>query len=293
MNSNTALMTQLALADPTQTHEMVRDLLAGMKRVRGQSHLEHRFVYECLSDQIGVGDTFYIEPGICDTLARAADTLPEFTLAHDLLLSPVGFVYLGKPLGMPGVSHRLKAFSWNLVRSDPARSADADRYMIFVVFWSGPSYPPVPCWVYLPRLEQAWNAMFTELHDAGVGAGSDMHFMSSLFSSFLLFVKQDFIVEKTESAGKSARKQLNRRQLTKEPIVRVIQLRRKATKYAKRFGNPVEVDWDHRWIVRGHWRNQFYRASKTHRPKWITPYIKGPEEKPLRPPSKIVYDVSR
>ena len=32
---------------------------------------------------------------------------------------------------------------------------------------------------------------------------------------------------------------------------------------------------DKKWIVRGHWRNQFYKSIDTYKPKWIDPYWKG------------------
>jgi len=32
---------------------------------------------------------------------------------------------------------------------------------------------------------------------------------------------------------------------------------------------------DKRWIVRGHWRNQYYKSTDSYKPKWIDPYWKG------------------
>ena len=37
-----------------------------------------------------------------------------------------------------------------------------------------------------------------------------------------------------------------------------------------------------RWIVDGHWRNPWYPASETHRPRYIDAYVKGPEGAPLK-----------
>lgn len=44
----------------------------------------------------------------------------------------------------------------------------------------------------------------------------------------------------------------------------------------------------HRWIVRGHWRNQFYPSRQANRPIWIDPHIKGPDGAPVLDPSKLV-----
>lgn len=39
--------------------------------------------------------------------------------------------------------------------------------------------------------------------------------------------------------------------------------------------------WKQRWLVRGHYRAQWYPSLKAHRVIWIAPYLKGPEDAPL------------
>jgi hypothetical protein len=41
------------------------------------------------------------------------------------------------------------------------------------------------------------------------------------------------------------------------------------------------VNWSHRWVVGGHWRNQPYPSLGIHRQIWISPYVKGPDDLPL------------
>jgi hypothetical protein len=41
------------------------------------------------------------------------------------------------------------------------------------------------------------------------------------------------------------------------------------------------VEWSHRWLVGGHWRQQWYASIGAHRQIWISPYIKGPDDAPL------------
>lgn len=60
--------------------------------------------------------------------------------------------------------------------------------------------------------------------------------------------------------------------------VRVIDLRRPSGATP---GSSSTVEYSHRWMVSGHWRNQWMPASKTHRAQWIAPHVKGPEDKPL------------
>ena len=46
---------------------------------------------------------------------------------------------------------------------------------------------------------------------------------------------------------------------------------------------PSEVDWKWQWVVRGHWRNQYYPSIKEYRQIWIMPFMKGPEDAPIKP----------
>jgi hypothetical protein len=73
--------------------------------------------------------------------------------------------------------------------------------------------------------------------------------------------------------------------------VRVVQLRRSEPNSRLDVRTHQPVDWSCRWIVGGHWRNQPYKDST--KLIYIMPYVKGPEDKPLRVPTHTVYQVSR
>jgi hypothetical protein len=99
---------------------------------------------------------------------------------------------------------------------------------------------------------------------------------------------QRILVAEQQCAGRGERKRLER--LGLPTSVMTIQLRATAHTAAPPSGNVI--DWSHRWIVRGHWRQQWYPSDQAHRVLWIPPYIKGPEDRPIqvRP---AVYAVSR
>lgn len=42
-----------------------------------------------------------------------------------------------------------------------------------------------------------------------------------------------------------------------------------------------------RWVVEGHWRNQWYPATAAHRPRYIDSYVKGPQGAPLQTKDKV------
>lgn len=62
--------------------------------------------------------------------------------------------------------------------------------------------------------------------------------------------------------------------------VSVIRLRRHERPYQGE--GESQVEWSHRWMVRGHWRMQACGEGRKERTRiWVHPHIKGPDDKPL------------
>ena len=73
--------------------------------------------------------------------------------------------------------------------------------------------------------------------------------------------------------------------------MQVIHLRRSTY---QRSAEAAQVETDRsaylytcQWVVRGHWRQQFYRRTGDHRPIWIMPFVKGPDDMPLKAPNQV------
>lgn len=63
---------------------------------------------------------------------------------------------------------------------------------------------------------------------------------------------------------------------------RVIELRRPTQRDSDPEGERTrDVEWTHRWISRGHWRNQWYPSEGRHKQIRIPASVKGPEHLPL------------
>ena len=82
-----------------------------------------------------------------------------------------------------------------------------------------------------------------------------------------------------------ARRREEKRQGSTRKSVTVLRLRRVEQKEPT---ESVNVEWSRRWIVRGHWRNQWYPSLDVHRQIWISPFVKGPDEKPLVLTQRVV-----
>jgi hypothetical protein len=99
-----------------------------------------------------------------------------------------------------------------------------------------------------------------------------------------LLMGQTLVRSERLVAQRPARRRIARTDPTLDPTVRYIDLRRARTEPADRTDDEHRVsgrEYQHRWIVRGHWRNQWYPSRNDHRPIWIDPHLAGPEDKPL------------
>ena len=98
---------------------------------------------------------------------------------------------------------------------------------------------------------------------------------------FWTLCQQPLAVVERKPAERATRRRLEK---SGSPLdvsaIRVVELRRVVHKATTEPGaEPVE--WSHRWIVSGHWRNQWLPSQGRHRLQWIHSFVKGPDDKPL------------
>jgi hypothetical protein len=74
--------------------------------------------------------------------------------------------------------------------------------------------------------------------------------------------------------------------------VQVIVLRREVASHSGHHGDS-DIEWSCHWLVKGHWRRQWYPSHGEHRPIYIDTHVKGDLEKPFRPPRQKLYVVAR
>jgi len=107
--------------------------------------------------------------------------------------------------------------------------------------------------------------------------------VSVFLKVFFLLIQQKVPRVETQQADRHLRRRIERT-APKGPVpeVLVITLRRESEHGAiEPETDPVPGRWSHRWIVGGFWRNQYHPSKHCHIRRWINPYVKGPEDKPL------------
>jgi hypothetical protein len=124
----------------------------------------------------------------------------------------------------------------------------------------------------------------------GPGAGhiGTAAWAAALFATFAL-ARQGNVAEQDDLAvPRHERRRHERAGIPATGPVRVLRLRRGVGAAARKAaGDGPGREYHHRWIVRGHWRNQWYPSIKAHRPKWIAAYLAGPDDAPLLGGDKV------
>jgi hypothetical protein len=75
--------------------------------------------------------------------------------------------------------------------------------------------------------------------------------------------------------------------------IQIVYLRRREQHPTLQDGSSNPVDWSCQWLVQGHWRNQYHPSDQSHKPAFIQSYVKGPEDKPFKPPSPRIFAAVR
>jgi hypothetical protein len=249
-------------------------------------------------------ELFWVDEHMTDLVLAAAPSIPEFFLQPEDLPSPYGMIVFEKPLRISsspdeyddkvhtiaavwgdatvaGSPHPGVWVSWytdtarNYEHVDPRRvSAD--------IGWVRLGLPPLSYdnESYIPFSDEplGWAEPIANEHNDYRG----VDLMMELRAAWILMQQPIATVSEAE-LDRSTRRRLERQKIEPKPV-RIITLRR--PKSSSEHGES-DREYHHRWIVRGHWRQQWYPSREVHRPVWIAPHIKGPEDAPLLGGDKV------
>lgn len=246
---------------------------------------------------------FFVARNIAGLIQEASVQLggiDRVTINASDLPTAAGYCLFETPLEMPrhvptGEIRSLAALSWSLVEIVDGRSwitphaSNATHLQIFP-------------WMHMPKLSpEFWLGSFVmmplgsmerPLKEVSSPNVDRLWAVTSVLVTLCEFLRQR-ILQTSDRAlmNRQARKRIAKI-LPHEPMVRVVQLR--SRQYQQREeSHDLNVEWSCQWLVRGHWRQQFFPASGAHRPIWIMPHVKGPADKPLRVTERVAYEVVR
>jgi hypothetical protein len=204
----------------------------------------------------------FISAPIVDLIEASHESFqPEVVHPWDAFV-PIGFAVFARPL--KGVA----ALSWVPI----SHAEDEDPAFFFASAWGGDG----------PRVKLLGSAAMV-IGESDVDWGRDdvpgaAPVVERLTQVTWRLAKQ--VVRMPERSPRAVRRAAQRKGIERDGVL-VVRLRRPAPPVNG--DEPSPVGWQHQWVVRGHWRNQWFPAHETHRQIWISPYVKGPEDKPLKP----------
>lgn len=217
----------------------------------------------------------WVSPEMVDLLRHAALSLPPYPFTPTVLPWPKAVVLASKPLvdlslGRPAIGYSITGIQWSDMYVDVA---------------------PAPVYVVCPlaRLKK-FNAIvpavvstltpgksFEELSGPD-RQGIDQ--FSKICCTLWLLLKQRVAIKRRALPARGAARRWLRSEQRPVPEITIIELRRPLNT-EQRSDEPGFVEWSRRWIVDGHWRNQYHPSTGERVPTWIAPYVKGPDDKPL------------
>lgn len=273
-------------------------------------------VYGLEDAKLTSADPFYVSADMTELVDHARREFKPEPLIEQDLMTDTGFVFFARPLDVSdryGHGTNVAAFSWApvVVATEKAASSismagvhelAAKQQEAFEESARDQSTPiaglalTLYCTTRADTWDHAsmgeppelipfhltpwWYGMTfdgNEVDETGkpTGAGEWWRIVQST-----LRLSQQQIATRDELRPDRAERRRNQREGFHERDVVVVRLRRE-TNAPHDDHVPGEANYSHRFIVSGHWRNQWYAASGVHRQIFIAPFVKGDESLPL------------
>lgn len=263
-------------------------------------NLNHR-----IKSTLSEADPIYVDEDMFALAEHAFENFNEEPLLPSDLITPNGFLYLPRPIMVPDIHNMTvgdRAFLWRSVTFN-RRNEDGSNANIsapgLAVFSFSHAKDKDDYWKSQGELAKfsgnlLWlNHVMSWVFDDPPPPPDDVppekstsRYLQALFRLML----QTISVKTVERASRPVRRRLEKEDWKNESIV-VVTLRRPKTDTKP--DETHSVDWSHRWVVRGFWRNQWFPSLGTHRQIYIHPYVKGPADKPLEVNKGRVYQWTR
>lgn len=143
-------------------------------------------------------------------------------------------------------------------------------------------------WLDLPP-DKALKTMYADFQGDPASQREAAAVWNALMASEL-FLNQKVLIHEVAHVKRHARKRAER--LGFSPEIHVVRLRQVIKQHEQQTTTDA-VEWNCRWMVRGHWRQQWHPSTGKHETMWIMPYVKGPEGMPFKSPLPTVGSVMR
>ncbi len=258
-------------------------------------------------------DTLFVTSDMLHVLQQAAHDLPEDAPVDEhVLITPNGFCLFEEPLigtDRKGQTVCIHGILWKKILGHKSSDPSTLEQMLILYFLVDPA-DETDDWNegFLPMMEELGlgHPPITLQHFYPARFGSTVRSLESpsgdeagitiIRDTLRLFLAMQLLAQ--QRMGEPMRMnpdRATRKRAAKwhegDRYITLITLRRKSVKNDDL--EPQKVEWSHRWLVKGHWRKQYYPKTKTHDYVYIFGYVKGPEDKPLVVRERRVFNFRR
>lgn len=292
MGYSEALEQQVALLRYLESGEGRRKELSDDDIVFNSPEADRRVCADATLDMLRDAVPFYWSPSICKIIESSAQGMPDWVLSEDSLIVPCGFFWFAQPLHLPHgefPARNLTGFSWWY-----GRDTSSVFFRTYLEDTDRMAGTPASAGVWKLGQSHVTLSRMADQHVSNDLVKARMQCPLAFMAASLAFIQQRILVTPQHRAERHAVKRLERDGWTHEPLIRVVELRRKANQHQKS-DDPATVAWSHQWVVSGHWHNYWVGPvdKQILQPRWLMPYVKGPEDRPLKPPRAKVFAVIR
>lgn len=252
-------------------------------------------------------ELYWISADMSELCYDASRDLPEVHLGRDLWPADVGFMVFATPL-------QLRSAVWknaNDVSQEPIRALawhESEGGITVLLFTDTDAVVEATMQrVGSDITEERRGRLRQELHSR-VGpitaAGGDWYDWTSpvrredisggitagvVLSTIWLLMGQRGVATVATGVPEPKNRAARRRLRYDRPVldrVRLVEIRA-GSGNADAYSGGKTREYRHRWMVKGHWRNQWFPSVGLHRPVWIAPYLKGRSDAPLLTGPKV------
>ena len=226
---------------------------------------------------------WWVSTNMAQLVDVAIPSLPDYTLALEDIPDAAGVAFLETPIRSP-VGSQIHALSWLSFKAIGWTSSDEKNTGSVLSAWQRTrcgKWRHGGAAVWQAGTDFKWTPTGLDVDLLPEGADDFYVWVRQTLATAWLLSTQANVAEVEEAQVTRATARRLSRSGRPVPLLRKVYLRRpKAASHGD--GDGGEVDYSHRWMVSGHWRNQAYGPGQSRRkPMWIAPHIKGPEDKPL------------
>jgi hypothetical protein len=258
-------------------------------------------------------DLFWVDAAMTELTIAASASMPEFSLMPEDLPARSGLILFEKPIRQMESSDDfadhvyVRAATWEIVSgsmpwdvwvswyTDSTMNVESiDLLRLAAYLGSSTSKAErdkirirqaMPALSYDFEEMLSFSAVPLAMRNAFTGEimKSSAYPLKELITAWTL-MQQPMVKASDAEFDRASRRRLQKAGIEPKPV-RVISLRRPTSTAGERGESGRE--YHHKWIVRGHWRQQWYPSREVHRPVWIAPHVKGPEDAPLLGGDKV------